>query len=948
MEKWERICLSRYLSFETTMSLASGTRLGAYEIVSLLGAGGMGEVYKARDGRLERTVAVKTLPPRVASDPSLRQRFEREAKALATLSHPHICSVFDVGHATTDQGAIDFLVIEYLEGETLAQRLARGALPSSDALRCAVEMADALDKAHRKGVIHRDLKPGNIMLTPQGVKLLDFGLAKLVTEPLDADVTKAANSPLTGAGTIVGTFQYMAPEQLEGQEADARSDIFAFGAVLYEMFTGRKAFEGKSQASLVGAILEREPAPVSSVQPASPPALDQIVKTCRAKNPDNRWQSAGDIGRQLQWIRDGVTPSTASAPVPVVAPPVRRTWLLPAAAFGLVALGAVGVALWALTRPSAPKQVSRLLLAPAPSAPLVSVGGYDVAISPDGTKIVYLGEAQQGGRALYLRPLNGLEPQRISGTELPSDFDNANPFFSWDGQSIGFRSPGKGILRVAMAGGPPVKIADDNTGFIGGAWGPDDNVILAMGGSDTALYRTPAGGGGSLERLTTPVDQPGTGVFYTAPSMLPSGKAVLFYILRLQQQLETITVLDLQTRKLKTLVEGGSNPQYAPSGHLVFARGTTLMAVAFDPNRLEVSGTPGAVLPGVRHPGILTAADFGVSRTGTLIYVPGPEASGTGTAVTPVWVDRQGRQAASVVNTPLINPRNPRLSPDGTRLLLVSGAPGRGELAVFRLDGRPPLPLAQATNILGALWSKDGSRVFFASNTAGTWGTFSIPADGSSLQPQPLPISPPEPAKDGFSSQAPMLPLAWMPNGDLLLGGVRGSGNAPSSDLVTTPPAGGKTNDLIRTEYAEDAASVSPDGRWIAYRSTRSGRPEIWVQGVGSSAPVRVSQNGGREPLWSRDGRELYYLEGNKLMALAVKQGEEFSFGPSTVLFDQPYFHGLGGPNLGLLDALRSYDVAKDGRFVMIPPPGNPNVGGAPPPGIVVVQNWSEELKIAR
>jgi Tol biopolymer transport system component len=666
------------------------------------------------------------------------------------------------------------------------------------------------------------------------------------------------------------------------------------------------------------------------------------VKACLAKNPENRWQSAGDIGRQLQWIRDGVTPSTTSAPAPVVAPAARRAWMLPvAAAAGLVALGAVAVAIWALTRPAAPKQVSRLLLAPAPSAPLVSVGGYDVAVSPDGTNIVYLGEAQQGGRALYLRSLSGLEPQRISGTELPSDFENANPFFSWDGQSIAFRSPGKGILRVAVAGGPPVKIAEDNGGFVGGAWGPDDTVILAIAGADTALFKTSAGGDGSLERLTKPVDEPGTGIFYTAPSLLPSGKAVLFYILRLQQQSETITVLDLETRKLKTLLEGGANPQYVPSGHLVFARGTTLMAVPFDSNRLEVSGAPAAVLPGVRHPGILTAADFGVSRTGTLIYVPGPESSGSQTAVTPVWVDRQGRAAGPVVNTPLVVPRNPRLSPDGTRLLLISGVPGRAELSVFRLDGRPPLPLARAPAIPGAIWSADGTRVFFASNRAGSPATYSIPSDGRTLEPQTIPIAPPDSTKDRFSSVPPMLPLGWTPDGHLLLAGVR-AGNA---DIVAVPAEGGKTEDVVRTDYVEDAATVSPDGRWMAYRSTRSGRSEIWVQGVAAgSAPVRVSQNGGREPLWSRDGRELYYLEGNKPIALAVKSGSEFSFDAPAVLFDQPYFHGFTGTN-PVLDQLRSYDVAKDGRFIMMPTPGNPNVGAGQAGGIVVVQNWSEELK---
>jgi serine/threonine-protein kinase len=736
----------------------------------------------------------------------------------------------------------------------------------------------------------------------------------------------------------------MAPEQLEGREADARSDIFAFGAVLYEMLTGKRAFEGKSQASVIGAILEREPAPVSSLQPTSPPALDQIVKTCLAKNPDNRWQSAGDIGRQLQWLQDGSSSNVSVTPSPVAAAKTRLS-LLPIAAVAAFAVVAIGVAIWALTRPTAPAVVSRLLLAPAPSAPLVSVGGYDVAISPDGTKIVYLGEAPQGTRALYVRQLGALDAQMIRGTEVPADFENANPFFSWDGRSIGFRSPGKGILRVALDGGPPVKIANDDPFFVGGAWGPDDNVILATAGNDSGLFRASAGGGGALERLTTPEEKTNAGVFYTAPFLLPNGKAVLFYILRLQGQSEAVTVLDLETHTQKTLIEGGANPQYMPSGHLVFARGTTLMAAPFDANRLEVKGPAVAVLPGVRKPGLITAADYGVSKTGTLIYVPGPETTGAGTAVTPLWVDRQGRQTGTVFGTPLPNPRHPRLSPDGGRLLIISGSAGKNELSVFRLDGRPPLPLAQGPGIAGAIWSRDGARVLFAANVGDTgWATYSIPSDGSSLAPQRLPINPADPAKDAFVSIAPALPLAWMPNGRLILAGVRNA----NADLATLPAEGGTPEDLIRTEYVEDAASVSPDGRWLAYRSTRSSRPEIWVQATPGSAPVRISQNGGREPVWSRDGRELYYLEGNKMVALAIKPSQEFSFDAPTVLFDQPYFHGFQGGTAGALDGMRSYDVAKDGRFIMIPSLVNPTAGVGSAPGIVVVQNWGEELKTVK
>lgn len=394
---------------------------------------------------------------------------------------------------------------------------------------------------------------------------------------------------------------------------------------------------------------------------------------------------------------------------------------------------------------------------------------------------------------------------------------------------------------------------------------------------------------------------------------------------------------------MKTLVEGGANPQYLSSGHLVFARGTTLMAVPFDPDRLELKGMPVAVQPGVRHPGLFSAADYGVSKTGTLIYVPGHESSGPGTPVTPVWVDRQGRPAGPVVTTPLTGPHNPRLSPDGTRLLLISGPAGKNELSVFHLDGRPPLPLTQAVGIASASWSPDGTRVFFAANRVG-WGAYSIPSDGSVLEPQAIQITPADPAKDAFLGAAPLIPLAWMPSGRMLLAGIR----AGAADLVTLPADGGKPEDLIRTEYAEDAAAVSPDGRWMAYRSTRSGRPEIWVQAASGSAPVLVSQNGGREPVWSRDGRELYYLEGNKLIAHEVKNGSDSSFGPPAVLFDRPYFHGgsFGGPagmlNSPTLDVVRSYDVAKDGRFIMIPSPTNPTPGAA---GIEVVQNWVEELK---
>ena len=914
------------------MPLIPGTRLSAYEILAPIGAGGMGEVYKARDSRLDRTVAVKILPSHVASDPTLRLRFEREAKALAAISHPHICSVYDVGQAITDQGTVDYLVMEHLEGETLAARLLRGSLPIADALRYGIQIADALDKAHRKGVIHRDLKPGNIILTASGAKLLDFGLAKVSTRVHGTDVTRTATvtSPLTDAGTIVGTFQYMSPEQLEGQEADARSDIFAFGAVLYEMVTGRKAFEGKSQASLIGAILKDEPPPPSSIQPTSPAVLDQLIRTCLAKAPDNRWQSAGDIGRQLAWIREGGSQASAAAIPTVASARARPAWLVPVTAAAIAAI-VVGMIVWTLARPApfTPAQVSRLLLAPSPNAPLVSDGGLDVAISPDGTRIVYVGETPQGGRGLYVRELGGSEPTLIQGTEAPSDFGNMNPSFSWDGKSVVFRISGKGIMRLAVAGGPAQKVFDDEAGYLGAASGPDDNLVVALfrGGRQNGLYRIPASGAVTLERLTPEGDQ---NVLYAAPTFLPNGKGVLFYLIGLgQPQTEQLAVLDLATSQQRILVDGGANPMYSTSGHLVFARGTTLMAVPFDQERLEFRGTPLAVQAGVRHPNPSTATDYGLSRNGTLIYVPSSDSDPVA-ARRIVWVDRNGRVVGAPVGNEIGSYRGLQISPDGQRVVVSSN----GVVTVLDLKGRPPLPLVSAAPMpaWGPMWSLDQKKVFFAWNrsAATTWLLHSIPSDGSSLDPEPFPF-PNQKALATF-----VLPLAWTPDGRLVVAFSVATGSV--GDIMALSPAGGEVQDLVKTQFVEDSAQISPDGRWLAYRSNRSGRFEVWVQALSGGAPVRISQSGGRQPVWSRNGRELFYVEATRMMAVSVKSGEDFSFDAPVALFEWPFVQDF-------LE-FRNYDVAADGRFLMLAPVRDESTSAASAPtGIWVVQNWVEELK---
>jgi hypothetical protein len=909
--------------------------------VAPLGAGGMGVVYRARDTRLDRTVAVKVLPEHVAAEPDLRQRLEREARAISSLNHPHICTLHDVGR----EGEIDYLVMEYLEGESLASRLTRGPLPLQQALQIATQMADALATAHKAGIVHRDLKPGNIMLTKSGAarlgspqaKLLDFGLAKRPATPGSVALTEAptVTSPLTGAGTIVGTIQYMAPEQLEGQEADARSDIFAFGAVLYEMLTGRKAFEGKSQASLIAAIMQATPPPVATLQPLTPPALENLVTACLAKEPDDRWQSAGDIARQLKWMTSAdASSNTAALPAGPGKTPARRPLVPALIAVAVLAIAALGF--WAFTREAVatpPPAVSRLLLTPAPTAPLVNVGGFDAVISPDGRNVVYLGQREDGSRALYLREIGGLDPRQIAGTDMPGDFANANPFFSWDGASVGFRLPGRGIMRVPVAGGTLAKIADDDAGFVGGAWGEDDTVVAALvrGGTESGLYRVSASGG-RFERITRPLP---AGQLYVAPALLPGGRAVLAQLIEVQPPKEQIVVVDLATGDSRVIGQG-ANPMFASSGHLVFAQGTTLMAVAFDPVRLTMVGNPAPVVEGVRHIGLVTAADYSLSSAGTLVYIPAADVT---PPTTLVWVDRSGRVIGPALPASIEGIAALHLSPDGRRVALTreSSASDPG-LWVYDLEGRPPVPLSDVGNSRSPLWSPDGQQIFFSSDGGGgLWEIYSQAADGSSA-----PVRVPSGTLDidgSLTGLSGRLPSAWLPDGRLIFTVLSASGGG--GDLLAVPPEGaGSPAVVLRTTYGEDSPSVSPDGSWLAYRSTRTGRSEIWAMGIDGTTPVRVSQNGGSEPQWSRDGRELFYLEGNRMMAAGVRNDRQTPFEPARVLFDAPFFHF---PLRNFILTQRSYDVAPDGRFLML---RAEQAAAAPAPSsIVVVQNWTEELK---
>ena len=690
------------------MALTPGTRLGPYEIVSALGAGGMGEVYKARDTRLDRTVAIKVLPEHVASDPELKQRFEREAKTISSLNHPHICTLYDVGN----QDGVDFLVMEHLEGETLAQRPAKGALPLDQALKTAIEIADALDKAHRQGITHRDLKPGNIMLTKTGAKLLDFGLAKLrpAGAPGAVGLSEAPtiSSPLTGAGTILGTFQYMAPEQLEGQEADARTDIFAFGAVVYEMVTGRKAFEGKSQASLIAAILEREPPALSSLEPMTPVALNYAVTVCLGKDPDDRWQTARDLLRELKRVETGTARIGIS-------PRVASRWRLSPLRAAVLGSAMTFMIVWGVLRldqDAGVLPVTRLSV-PLAGQQLALEAGGQVALSPDGTLLAYAANDQ-----LYLRPLAEMQATAISGTE-----DAQDPLFSPDGQWIGFWRAGR-LHKISVNGGAVIQLSAAPD-WQGATWGQDDAILFAR--FNAGVLRV-AGTGGEPEVLIPLSADEG---IIRRPQMLPGGEAVLFTFSRAgrgawDRDAQVVAEV-LRTGERRVLVPLGMDARYLPTGHLAYMQERTVFVVPFDPERLEVTGPAVPLIENVslyRGSGVV---QFATSSTGTLVYVPLTLGGGSPTLT---WVDRDGGEEP-VAGVDGRSFEYPRLSPAGSRIAIgIRGVNtdlwihdvARGGLSRLTFDpGEDETPL----------WTPDGQSITYAATRGTARLTLQSLADGS-------------------------------------------------------------------------------------------------------------------------------------------------------------------------------------------------------------------------
>ena len=882
------------------MPLAEGAKLGPYQIVSPLGAGGMGEVYRARDTRLNRTVAIKVLPSGLTSDPAALQRFEREARAVAALSHPHVCPVHDVGR----QDGIDFLVLEFLDGETLARRLTRGKLPLDQALQYATQIASGLAAAHDAGLIHRDIKPGNIMLTKSGAMLLDFGLAK-APEARNADATVTVTSPVTTAGTVLGTVQYMAPEQIEGRPADQRSDIFAFGAVVYEMVSGRRAFRGETPTAIVTALLSTNPELLAAVDPTVPPALDHLVHVCLEKDPARRWQSAADIARQLEWLRaESPSPRTSET---------RTSFgsrALAIAALAGLALGSTVVAMWprsdARLRNAAVSPVRFEIREPA------AIRLDSPAISADGRRIAYVTADKDGSTRVQLRSIDRLESVPIPGTD-----GGRYPSFSPDGQSMAFLGPG-GLKTISLEGGAPTIIwASPLQAALGRgiSWGADGTIVFASS-PNTGLSRV-AAAGGPVQFFTTPSPKDDE-IGHMWPEQLPEGRGVIFTT---TAQSETdpfkLCIHSRDQPGHRDLVESGRNARYVPSGHLIYAVADALMAAPFDLRSLKITGKPVQVLRGVQSVSGLGSAFYAISDSGTLVYSEGPEITQTSV---PVWIGADG------TSTPLKNVPagalhfDTSVSPDGQRAAFsVVRGPWQdvwlhdiARSSWTRLTTASPAEMAP-------VWLPDRGAVVFSSNAESIAELYSIPADGSG-EATVLYKSPHSKYPSSYSAANKLLAyVEFTPStqADIWLLDLSG------------PP---KATAWLATRFQESRPDFSPDGRWLAYDSDESGRLDVSIRPVGrQGGKQQVSTEGGRAPRWSRDGRQLFYMNDGKLIAVSISEhGGGLTVGAPTVRAQHDYFGG----------AIANYSVAADGRVLA--------VRGGPPPALsnrlIVVQDWLAQV----
>jgi Tol biopolymer transport system component len=870
------------------MTVVPGTRLGPYEIVSRIGAGGMGEVFRARDTRLDRSVAVKILPGEFAENAQLRARFEREARAISQLSHPNICTLFDVGE--------NYLVMELLEGDTLADRLARGPLPIREVLRIGMQIADALDRAHRSGIIHRDLKPGNVMLTKSGAKLLDFGLAKGGAAAVNLDGA-TEQRPLTQEGTILGTFQYMSPEQLEGADVDARSDIFAFGAVLYEMATGHRAFDGKTKTSLIAAIVAAEPKPMAELQPLTPPALEMLIRACIAKDPEERIQTAHDVALQLRWISETVTSQSSAT---AIALPRRRKWT--AAIAALAALMAAAATWFAATRwerSHTVRPVYRATIESAEGSPL-GYGSGAMALSPDGSMLAYAGIAKSGDTMLFLRKLDETVWRPLEGTE-----GAWGPFWSPDGKRLAFFRNDK-LMKVMANGSAATEIVatigNDGTG---GYWS-DDAIIYAR--AEHGIFRVSAGGGEPVSLLTAakPTDT------IVTPRILPDGKHLVYGV-------ETssaaaggtwITAID-GSEKPRPFLKSDGAPRFV-GDTIFFVRDGMLYAQAFDPRKVALTGQPHGIAAVQSYAGG-RAAMFSVSEN-ALVYLP----SGSEVRTEFEHVDHSGKRLGTIGQPGFFF--SPRLSPDAKKIASdMSDTHGNGDIWIWDVDRSTGNRFSFETeNETLPVWSPDGKDIAYVYGLNLAW-IVRKPASGGEAQT--------------MVKNLPWQVIGdWSPDGKTIL--LTGSNNDYDADIYAYSLPDHKLTPMVQTKGNFDGAPrFSPDGKWFAYvSSSDSGRIDAFVQPFPpNGSKWQISTGGGAAPVWSHDGKTLYYVSNDgKLMQTAVSTENGFS-----VQTPQPMFGVRLRENS--VEAAQ-YDVFPDGSFILN---AVPDTATTP---MTLIVNWREAL----
>jgi serine/threonine protein kinase/Tol biopolymer transport system component len=901
------------------VTLTSGARLGPYEVESPIGAGGMGEVYRARDTRLDRAVAIKLLPASFADRPERRQRFRIEARAISSLQHPHICTLFDVG----EQDGQVFLVLEYLEGETLDDRLVRGPLPSADVLLYATQIASALDHAHRAQIVHRDLKPSNVMLTESGTKLLDFGLAMgpALAPAVTSTTVSFAHDKLTVEGMLVGTFQYMAPEQLEGKQADARSDVFAFGAVLYEMAAGRKAFEGESQASLIASILTEHPPAITSVRTAidsdaSLVALEHVVERCLSKNPDERWQSMRDVKAELDWIARGRTPTRPS----ISARPrlrVREAAAWAVAMIALVAAATLGI----LRFRGTPVEATRFVVSlPPGTTTAVSESRTRIAISPDGRRLAMV-LARDGRQQIWIRSLDS-----VTAEPLPSTEGAISPFWSPDSRFIGFFSPGEEALKkVEITGGPARIISAARVDGVP-TWGADGTILFTK--FLDGIYRVSADGGTPTQ--VTRLDKGKRELNHYWPQFLPGGN-FLYMSTALEptglRATPSVYVASLDSPNPGLLTQLHSRMTYVEPGYLLFVQEGALMAQRFDTTSLRLVGQPTRVADGVLHIRTVGNGSFGVSANGVLAY------QGAGADSRVVWSDRRGNLTDTGWETRGYGTLE--FSPDGQRVAVDVSDPRTGTGDIWIADaarGAPVRFTSDPEDESRPVWSPDSGRLLFRSNRGGP-ESLRIGSAAPNLYVRTV----------GTGSEellvldpTPLHPEHWSGD-DKWVAYLRNTTKTRNDIWLMPLSRDGKPVPFANERFDERDARFSPDSKWIAFVSDEAGPPEVYVAPVGQAgARKRISVGGGTSPRWARDGRELFYAaaDNRTIMQVSVQAGSSFVAGVPTKLFSigatpaAPV--GLGG---------LVYDVSPDGRFLISIPDGEPSSSQ-----ITVVLDWTAAL----